>query len=77
MVCSRPNVIDAIIEAAPVALLEFQAAQAALPVTERTPIGDWLRDFQRAAQALRDPAQALRDPAGLAPDSHGAYHAAL
>lgn len=65
-----PHVIDTIIEAAPVALLDFQAAQAALPVTERTPIGDWLRDFHRAAQALRN-------PAGLVPDSHGGHDAAL
>lgn len=47
-----PAEIDRIIANSPTELLDFQAAQAALPVEERAPMGDWLRDFQRAAVAL-------------------------
>lgn len=48
-----PTEIDRIIATAPTELLAFQAAQAALPVDARTPMGRWLDAFNRAADALR------------------------
>ncbi|WCT75801.1 hypothetical protein PQ455_20060 (plasmid) [Sphingomonas naphthae] len=75
-----PVEIDRIVESAPGELLDFQAAQAALPVEKRTPMGDWLRDFQRAAEALRTTAR-LPDVLDRARDerafNQGGPHAAL
>ncbi|MBX8846853.1 hypothetical protein HCH44_18305 [Sphingomonas melonis] len=48
-----PEEIDRIIARAPTELLAFQAAQAALPADARTPMGRWLDDFNRGADALR------------------------
>lgn len=48
-----PAEIDRIIATAPTELLAFQAAQAALPLDARTPMGRWLDDFNRAADAIR------------------------
>lgn len=48
-----PGEIDRIVATAPTELLAFQAAQAALPVEHRVPMGRWLDDFNRAADALR------------------------
>ena len=54
-----PAEIDHIVKTAPIALLDFQAAQAALPVDQRAPMGRWLDDFHRAADAFeRSPAHA-------------------
>lgn len=47
-----PAEVDRIIEDAPTTLFDFQAAQAALPPEERVPMGRWLDDFHRAADAL-------------------------
>jgi hypothetical protein len=47
-----PAEIDHIIETAPTELIAFQAAQAVLPLEERTPLGHWLENFNRAATAL-------------------------
>ena len=47
-----PAEVDRIIEDAPTALLDFQAAQAALPPEQRAPMGRWLDDFHRASNAL-------------------------
>jgi len=47
-----PAEVDRIIEDAPTALLDFQAAQAALPFEQRAPLGRWLDDFHRASNAL-------------------------
>lgn len=44
--------IDHIAANAPRELLDFQSAQAALPVEQRLPMGRWLDDFHRAASAL-------------------------
>ncbi|MBB4049229.1 MULTISPECIES: hypothetical protein [Alphaproteobacteria] len=57
-----PDEIDRIIGEAPTDLIAFQEAQAALPVDERVPIGNWLEDFNRAADALRE-----RSPQGGCP----------
>ncbi|WP_409529949.1 hypothetical protein [Sphingobium yanoikuyae] len=57
-----PSEIDQIMDIAPDALLDFQAAQAALPVEKRTPMGDWLYDFQHAAAALRTTTRLPDDP---------------
>lgn len=48
-----PDEIERIVANAPVDLIAFQDAQAVLPVESRTPIGRWLDDFNRAADALR------------------------
>lgn len=48
-----PDEVDRIEATAPTELLAFQAAQAALPLDARTPMGRWLDDFNRAADALR------------------------
>jgi len=48
-----PEEIDRITATAPTELLAFQAAQAALPLDARTPMGRWLDDFNRGAHALR------------------------
>jgi len=47
-----PAEVNRIIEDAPTALLDFQAAQAALPPEQRAPMGRWLDDFHRASNAL-------------------------
>ena len=47
-----PDEIDRIIATAPLALLDFQAVQAAIPPEQCAPMGRWLADFQRAADAL-------------------------
>ncbi|WP_253183416.1 hypothetical protein [Sphingobium phenoxybenzoativorans] len=57
-----PSEIDRIVEIAPDELLDFQAAQAALPVEKRTRMGDWLYDFQHAAAALRTRTRLPDDP---------------
>jgi hypothetical protein len=48
-----PDEIDRIVATAPLELLAFQAAQAALPLEERVSMGRWLQDFHRAAERLR------------------------
>ena len=48
-----PDEIDRIIATALTELIAFQAAQAALPLDARTPMGRWLDDFNRGADALR------------------------
>lgn len=48
-----PDEIDRIIAEAPTDLVAFQVAQAALPLEQRTPIGRWLDDFHRGADAIR------------------------
>ena len=47
-----PAETDRIIETAPTELVAFQAAQAALPLEQRTPMKRWLDDFKRGAAAL-------------------------
>lgn len=47
-----PAEVDRIIEDAPTALLDFQAAQAALLPEQRVAMGRWLDDFHRASEAL-------------------------
>ncbi len=44
--------VDDIVATAPTALIDFQQAQACLPVEQRTPIGQWLQDFHNAAVAM-------------------------
>lgn len=47
-----PAEVDRIVSSAPTELLAVQAAQAALPVEARTPMGCWLDPFKRRAAAL-------------------------
>ena len=63
--------VDRIIETAPLALLDFQAAQAALLPEQRVPMGRWLDDFHRASGALaKDHHHRTEIPANSAPNRH-------
>ncbi|WP_380784509.1 hypothetical protein [Sphingomonas sp. R86520] len=63
-----PAEVDRIIATAPLALLDFQAAQAALLPEQRVPMGRWLDDFHRASDALaEDHHHGTEIPANSAP----------